>query len=124
MKENKRKNIHDILGIKIDKKEVKQSEDDFLLSIIERLCEVEAIVQASSQIGINLFELEERYLTLIKDIFQKHYGEEITELIFWWVFESILPTGDILPIIDKDDKEHFIKTPKQLLKFLKKYKNA
>jgi hypothetical protein len=124
MKENKRKHIHDILGIKIDSKETKQSGDEFLLSTIERLCEVEAIVQASSQIGINLFELEEKYLTLIKDIFQKYYGEETTEIIFWWVFESILPTGDILPIVDKDNKEHFIKTPKQLLKFLKKNKNA
>ena len=37
------------------------------------------------------------------------------------MFESISPEGKVLPLIDEDLKEHVIKTPKQLVKFLKRY---
>ena len=39
----------------------------------------------------------------------------------WWVFESISPDGNVLPLIDEEEKEHKIKTPKQLVRFLKRY---
>ena len=71
--------------------------------------------------GINLFEYEEKYIYIIKDLIQKIYVEAKSELIIWWVFESISPEGKVLPLIDEDLKEHVIKTPKQLVKFLKRY---
>jgi len=37
------------------------------------------------------------------------------------VFESITPDGKVLPLLDEELKEHVIKTPKQLIKFLKRY---
>jgi hypothetical protein len=52
---------------------------------------------------------------------EQHYGEVKTEIILWWVFESITEDGGILPLIDENGKSHTIKTPTQLYKFIKKY---
>lgn len=124
MEENRKKRLEEIIGGKINPKEVPQPPQDFLLSTIERLCELEAIGQASHQLGISLFELEERYILLIKDLFEQKYSPEISEIVFWWVFESITPDGKILPLEDENGKNHIFKTPKQLVKYLKKHYNA
>ena len=44
-----------------------------------------------------------------------------TEIILWWVFESITEDGNVLPLVDEDGKKHILKTPNQLYKFIKKY---
>tara|TARA_R100001480_G_scaffold31764_1_gene43080 strand:+ start:4533 stop:4775 length:243 start_codon:yes stop_codon:yes gene_type:complete len=74
-----------------------------------------------SKAGVNLFAYEEKYLFIIKDLIVKLYGEKKSEIILWWVFESITPDDKILPIEDEDGKEHIIENPRQLVKFLKRY---
>ena len=102
MKETKFQEVIQKLGrgisIKMSKKSIKNQEDRFLLELIESLCEIEALTMGVSKAGVNLFEYEEKYLTVIKNLIDK-----------------------ILPIVDEDKKEHMVKTPKQLVKFLKRY---
>jgi len=125
MKENKLHQVIQKLGkginIKMSKKSIKNQEDRFLLELIESLCEIEALTMGVSKAGVNLFEYEEKYLTVIKSLIDKVYGEKKGNIIVWWVFESITENDKILPIVDDDEKEHIIKTPKQLVKFLKRY---
>jgi len=109
------------INIKMSKKSIKNQEDKFLLELIEHLCEIEALTMGVSKAGINLFEYEEKYLFIIKSLIDKLYGEKKGNIIIWWVFESITGDDKILPLVDEEKKEHIIKTPKQLLKFLKRY---
>ena len=71
--------------------------------------------------GINIFEFEEKYITIIKNLLDKAYGEIKSNIIIWWVYESITPDDKVLPLVDENEKEHIIKTPKQLVRFLKRY---
>lgn len=125
MKEIKFQKIIQKLGkginIKMSKKSIKNQEDKFLLELIEHLCEIEALTMGVSKAGVNLFEYEEKYLFIIKSLIDKLYGEKKGNIIIWWVFESITGDDKILPLVDEEKKEHIIKTPKQLLKFLKRY---
>lgn len=125
MKEIKFQKIIQKLGkginIKMSKKSIKNQEDKFLLELIEHLCEIEALTMGVSKAGVNLFEYEEKYLFIIKSLIDKLYGEKKGNIIIWWVFESITGDDKILPLVDEDKKEHIVKTPKQLVKFLKRY---
>jgi len=125
MKESRFQQVIQKLGkginIKMSKKSTKNKEDKFLLELIESLCEIEALTMGVSKAGVNLFVYEENYLTIIKSLIDKLYGEKKGDIIVWWVFESITENDKILPIVDDDEKEHIIKTPKQLVKFLKRY---
>ena len=109
------------INLKEKQKSIRNKEDQFLLDLIQKLCALENSTSTAYKNGINLFEYEEKYIYIIKDLIQKIYGEVKSELIIWWVFESISPDGKVLPLIDENLKEHVIKTPKQLVKFLKRY---
>tara|TARA_B100000900_G_scaffold396240_1_gene395343 strand:- start:326 stop:712 length:387 start_codon:yes stop_codon:yes gene_type:complete len=109
------------INLKKNKRTIKNKEDKFLLELIERLCEIESLTMGVSKAGVNLFAYEEKYLFIIKDLIVKLYGEKKSEIILWWVFESITPDDKILPIEDEDGKEHIIENPRQLVKFLKRY---
>ena len=109
------------INIKKDKKAIKNKEDKFLLELIERLCEIEALTMGVSKAGVNLFVYEENYLTIIKSLIDKLYGEKKGDIIVWWVFESITENDKVLPIEDDNGKEYIIESPKQLVKFLKRY---
>jgi len=85
------------------------------------MCELEAKANVANTLGINVFEYEEKYITIVKNLLDKAYGEVKSNIIIWWVYESITPDDKVLPLVDENDKEHIIKTPKQLVRFLKRY---
>lgn len=126
MKEEQRKKIESVANARIspNRKSLKNKKDQSLLSTIENLCEVEAYVEAVNNFGVNLFGLEEKYVNIVHNLLVENYDEETAKIIIWWVFESISIDGEILPISIKDkgeEKEFVLKTPSQLVKFLKKY---
>jgi hypothetical protein len=133
MRNEQKSKIEDLMKVNITpshervnskKSAFKDEEDLFLLSIIEQLCELEMYVDGVSSLGISMFELELKWVTVIHNLLIKNYGDEVAQIIIWWVYESITPEGEVLPIIldvDGEDKEIIVKTPSQLIKFLKKY---
>lgn len=128
MEKNRKENIEKLIKARIspNKKSLKNKESNDLLDVINHLCELEAHTQAASGLGINIFELEEKWVYVVTQLLNKMYGEKATSVIMWWVFESISIDGEIIPITiyDEDDscKEYTIKTPSQLIKILKKHK--
>ena len=125
MREKRIQNLIEKIGkgiiVKENKKSRKKRDDLFLTEIIELLCELESKTNVAKKIGIGLFELEERYIMVIKNLLDRIYGEEKTNIILWWVYESLTADDKVLPLKDKNEKEHIIETPKQLVKFLKQY---
>jgi hypothetical protein len=123
MEENFKK-ISEILGSKVtieeNPKTAKKKDEEFFMSLLEPLCQIEAASAMLQAIGITT-SMENPFYISIKILMQKAFGEMKTEIILWWVFESITEDGDILPLVDEDGKKHIIKTPTQLYKFIKKY---
>lgn len=82
---------------------------------------MEAKSQIISTSGINVMEYEEGFLKIINLLLEKHFGEAKSQIIMWWVFESINPEGEVSALVDENKKEHIIHTPQELYKFLKRY---
>jgi hypothetical protein len=125
MRKRKIENLAEVIGkglvVNENKDALKQRENLFLIEVIELLCELESKANIANTIGINVFEYEEQYVTIVKNLLDKAYGEVKSNIIIWWVYESITSDDKILPIVDENKKEHIIKTPKQLVRFLKRY---
>ena len=110
--ENLAETIGKGLRVNENKKNLKARENTFLVET----------ANVSNSVGINVFEFEEKYVTIVKNLLMEVYGEVKSQIIIWWVYESISPGGDeIMPLVDEKEKEHIIKTPKQLVRFLKRY---
>jgi MoaA/NifB/PqqE/SkfB family radical SAM enzyme len=122
--EDKFKKISELLGSKVtieeSPKTSKKKDEDFFMGLLEQLCQIEATTAMLQAIGITASNENPFYIS-IKILMNKEFGEMKTELILWWVFESISPDGDVYPLVDEDGKKHIIKTPTQLYKFIKKY---
>ena len=126
MKKKKQlKNLTDLIGkginIQESKKSTKLKEEQFFFDILTELCQLEAKSQILSATGVNIMEYEDGYLKVIDSLLEKHFGETKSQIIMWWVFESINPEGEISTLVDENQKHHLLKTPEELYKFLKRY---
>lgn len=126
MTEDQKKKMEELASARINpnKKSLKNKDDQYLKELIEQLCEVEAYVEAVNNFGVNLLGIEEKWINIINELLTKSYGDEVADIIIWWVFESIDEDGSVLPITIEEkgeEKEVIIKTPLQLVNFLKKY---
>jgi hypothetical protein len=124
-KENRFKNLSELIGkgiqVKVKEKSIKKQEEEYFMALIEELCQIDASSAIANSLGINLIEYEDRFIRVFEMTLTKIYGEIKASIILWWVFESITPDGELMPLVDEDGKEWIIKTPTQLYKFLKKY---
>jgi hypothetical protein len=122
--DQKFKSLSDLIGkginIKESKQNVKKQEKEYFLSLVTELIKINADSLIINSLGVNLMEHENKFIIVIKLLLDKVYGEDKSSIILWWVFESISPEGEVLPIVDDNGKEYFIKTPNQLYEFLKK----
>jgi hypothetical protein len=123
--EEKFKNLSEIFGnlskVEENPKSAKKKDEMFLMDLLEQLCQIEAASALLRTVGIQADKYENPFYISIKLLMQKHYGEMKTEIILWWVFDSLTSEGDVYPLRDEDGKQHILKTPQQLYKFLKKY---
>ena len=119
------KNLSELIGkggkVKENPKSVRKHEEKFFLELIENLCQIEAVNAVLETVGVLVEKINNPHFNSVKMLMEKHYGQEKTTIILWWVFDSITPEGDVYPLVDEDGKEHSIKTPLQLFKFLKRY---
>ena len=110
------KHLTDLIGkginIQENPKSTKNKEQQFFLDIITDLCQLEAKSQIISSTGINVMEYEAGFLQVITSLLEKQFGEFKSQIII---------DGEVSALIDENEKEHIIATPKQLYKFLKRY---
>jgi hypothetical protein len=125
MSEEKFKNLNEIFGSlsKIEKspKSLKKKDEAFFMDLLEQLCQIEAVGAVLKTIGIHADKYENPFYKSTKLLMQKHYGDMKTEIILWWIFDSLTPDGGVYPLMDEDENKHILKTPQQLWKFLKRY---
>jgi hypothetical protein len=123
--EEKFKKISELLGSKViveeNPKSIKKKDERFFMTLLEQLCQMEAVTALLSSVGVSIDNHENPIFKSLEMLMNTHYGEMKTAIILWWVFDSLTPDGDVYPLVDEEGKHHIIKTPTQLFKFIKKY---
>ena len=123
--EEKFKKISELLGSKViveeNPKSIKKKDERFFMTLLEQLCQMEAVTALLSSVGVSIDNHENPIFKSLEMLMNTQYGEMKTAIILWWVFDSLTPDGDVYPLVDEEGKHHIIKTPTQLFKFIKKY---
>lgn len=125
MEKRQTKHLSDLIGKGVEIKEKtlspKKQDEQFFLKLIDVLCVISERSLMVEDLGINLFAYDLGYMEIIENLLAKTYGEIPSSVILWYVFEKTSEHGEECSIIDENDIEHLIKTPKQLYKFIKQY---
>ena len=119
------KQLQDIMGTKLEMSESPKTkakkEQEMFCSVIEMWDGTWSRgLKAYEESKINLEEYDATFYEIIETLFVMAYGEFKTEIISWWVYERYTLDGELAVLVTEDDKEHEIKTPLELFKFIKK----
>jgi len=125
MENEKFKNLSELVGkhvkVKESAKSTEKKKEKFFLELIENMCQIEAVNAILETIGIHVEKYDNPYVHSMRMMMEKYFGELKTEIILWWIFDSISPEGGVYPLMDEKGIKYSIKTPLQLYKFLKRY---
>jgi len=125
MEKRQTKHLSELIGKGVEIKEKtlspKKQDEQFFLKLIDVLCAISERSLMAEDLGINLFAYDLGYMEIIENLLAKTYGEIPSSVILWYVFEKTAEHGEECSIIDENEVEHIIKTPKQLYKFIKQY---
>ena len=128
MKEKIRKSLLELGGLNLQVKESKKSIENkrkkLFLNLIEDL---KYVLNRSDNLDreykINLLMFEDRYYKIIEDILIEYWGETVSEVIFWWIYDVDDPKNDDYYLFEKEtERKIIVKTPTQLYNAVKKFK--
>ena len=125
MEKRQAKHLSELIGKGVEIKEKtlspKKQDEQFFLKLVDVLCVISERSLMAEDLGISLFAYDLGYMEVIENLLAKTYGEIPSSVILWYVFEKTSEHGEECNIIDENNVEHVIKTPKQLYKFIKQY---
>ena len=90
-------------------------------TLIEYIIILETFVDRTSKLNTVGIALDEYYFgvfTIIEDLMVKHYGEEVTDLILWYLFDRKTELGDILPYPGLDGNNYTFKNVTELYNYI------
>jgi len=98
---------------------------------IENVTILEEILKRSDKLHdeftIDVYMYEEPFLQVIENMFLLKYGEIISEIVFWYLYDRKDDDGTIYPLVfeeeDKEPVDIILKTPTDLWKFINKNLN-
>jgi hypothetical protein len=97
----------------------KSEEKEMFISIVSTLeqCWLRTNI-IHTQLGVDFYNYEQHYFTMIEDLLYLKYGETVSTLVLWYVYDRYDQDGDLLAIDvkigDKPKKQYLLKTPLDL----------
>jgi hypothetical protein len=128
MKDKKSKKSITIGGLKFqmeeNPKKAENKQKKFFLALLNRLVSMqERTEKIFTEYGINLIMYEDLYFQTMEDLVYEHYGNQIAEVMFWYVNGAKIENDEEQFIEDKKTgKKHKAKTPLQIYNVCKKLK--
>ena len=128
MEERIRKILLELGGENIQVKESKKSSEKKrkkkFIELVNSLKKINnRAVELNYEFGVNLLFYEDEYFQVIENLINDLYGESVSKVIFWWVYDVDDPKkGDFKIMDDKNGEEYQVKTPSQLYNETKKLK--
>lgn len=56
---------------------------------------------AINEVGIDMTKYAEPYMQAIDCLFNMTFNNKQVDIIYWWLFEKYLPSGDVLELVDQ-----------------------
>ena len=105
--EGVKKSIEDIIGSDTVLKRKKKSEDDIQRERFEKIIQTLEEIEVRSMIlgndlNLDFTEYDDKFLTVIDGILLMHFGKEICEVIFFYLYERINEDGSTNELVDED----------------------
>jgi hypothetical protein len=103
----------------------KSEEKEMFISIVSTLeqCWLRTNI-IHTQLGVDFYNYEQHYFTMIEDLLYLKYGETVSTLVLWYVYDRYDQDGDLLAIDvkigDKPKKQYLLKTPLDLWNLVEK----
>ena len=112
------------LQIKENPQKIENKHKKFFIHLLNRLISIqERTDKVFSEYGLNLIMYEDLYFTVIEDLVYEHYGDQIAEVMFWYVNGAKIQSNEEQFIEDKDTGAKYkVKTPLQVYNVCKKLK--
>ena len=113
--------FNQILGSEVTIKDsIDATEEGVFIIFIKRLEESYNIENQLFDVGgIELSKVVDPLWFVLENTFKFLYGEEATDLIWWYIFDRINPDGSLSPLEDENGKEYIFKDAKDLWSYIK-----
>ena len=113
--------FNQILGSEVTIKDsIDATEEGVFIIFIKRLEESYNIENQLFDVGgIELSKVVDPLWFVLENTFRFLYGEEATDLIWWYIFDRINPDGSFAPLEDENGKEYIFKDAKDLWSYIK-----
>lgn len=110
-----------ILGSEVNIKDnIDATEEGVFIAFIKKLEEANEIENQLFELsGIELNKVTDPLWFVLENSFKFLYGEEVSELIWWYVFDRFNPDGTIVPLEDEDGKQYTFENPKELWNYIR-----
>ena len=121
------KSINDILGIKsglIKKRpSVKEKRRELFNTVLTGLAQVNGrSLGLKHDYHIDFIEYDEPFFNVIESLLDLQFNRQQKSIIEWYLYDKILPTGEVLILTNKDTGEEIpTETPDDIWKLVQQY---
>jgi hypothetical protein len=119
-----KKSIDEIIGVDTFLKRKKKTEDDQqrekFIKIIQTLEEIEVRgMILGNDLALDFSSYDEKFYSVIDNLFYLHFGKEACELIFFYIYERLNPDGTADEVVDLDGNAIPLSSPEDLWELVK-----
>ena len=119
-----KKSIDEIIGVDTFLKRKKKTETDQkrerFIKIIQTLEEIEVRgMILGNDIQLDFSSYDDKFYSVIDNLFFLHFGKEACELIFFYIYERLNPDGTANDVEDMDGNVIPLKSPEDLWELVK-----
>jgi hypothetical protein len=112
------------LKVSESKKSISRKKKQRFIKLVNHLKDINTRASIlENDYGINLFYYEDAHYQLFEELLEEIYGRDVSQVIFWWVYDVDDPKNKEYKVKDeKTNEEHTIRTTPQLYTIIKKLK--
>jgi len=119
-----KKSIDEIIGVDTFLKRKKKTEDDQqrerFVKIIQTLEEIEVRgMILGNDLQLDFTSYDEKFYSVIDNLFYLHFGKEACELIFFYIYERLNPDGTANSVEDLEGNTIPLNSPEDLWELIK-----
>ena len=120
--------LETMIGTDLSLKRKKKSENDLNRELFEKIIlALEKVNVRTAIIGaefdLDLTKYDEEFYTVIDNLISMHFGKEVAEVIFFYIYERLSPDGSVNELMDENNNIVPLNTPADLWELLKVNQN-
>lgn len=115
--------INTIIGADTSLRRKRKTAEDLqkeqFVNIIHDIENISARSHLTKELNLDLSKYDEGFYEVIDDMFALMFGEKLTAVILWYLYERMADDGSITDLIDENDKPIPLKDANELWIYIK-----